>query len=253
MVFLDSDAGTVARPEVPVGTERPSLTRRSRPLPGLIALVQALLGSVLVLANGLVLLQTDPACLHSMGACRLLVYLDPGFSALAAVLFLATAVPQACRYGYLLLQSTPPHFALEELSNRITGVPGVLALHDLHVWQLTEAHLVASVHVHCRPELGVQGYSDLLRGVTEALWEAGVRYSTVQPEFMPVSLAGTGSSLPMENPLLPALPRCSLACGRECARKMCCSPREEEPMVLPSAGKVEDMQPPVIIIENTYL
>ncbi|KAJ8368995.1 hypothetical protein SKAU_G00090230 [Synaphobranchus kaupii] len=239
----DSDARIGVCPAVPAGTERPILSGWCHCLPGLITLVQALLGSVLVLANGLVLLQSDPHCLHSVGGCGPLVYLDPGSSALAALVFLAITLPQACRYGYLLLQGTPAHFSLEDLSHRVAGVPGVLAVHDLHVWQLTEAHLVASVHVHCHPGLGAHGCSDLLAGVTEVLRATGVSCSTVQPEFLPVSLAVTGGSQPTGIPLLPPVPYCSLACGAECAGKMCCSPREEVPMLLPSAGKPEDVQP----------
>ncbi|KAG9342132.1 hypothetical protein JZ751_017132 [Albula glossodonta] len=249
-----SDPGVRAFPVVLGGTEKPGLIGSwGCSLPGLIMLVQALLGSVLVLANGLVLLQSDPDCLHSVGGCGPFVYLDPGFSALAVLVFLATTLPQACRYGSLLLQSAPPHLALEELSQRIAAVPGVLALHHLHVWQLTEVHLVASVHVHCRPGLGARGCADLLAGVTAVLRDVGVSCSTVQPEFLPIDLTATGISPAKGIPLLTPVPNCSLACGIECAGKMCCMPREEGLSLLPSAGNLEDVQPQVLIIENTYL
>ncbi|XP_064157397.1 proton-coupled zinc antiporter SLC30A1 isoform X2 [Anguilla rostrata] len=249
----DADAGIKVCLGVPVGTERPILSRRYHCLPGLITLVQALLGPVLVLASGLVLLHSDPGCMHSVGGCDPLVYLDPGFSALAALVFLAAALPQACRHGYLLLLGTPPHFSLGELSRRIAGVPGVLAVHELHVWQLTEVHLVASVHVHCHPGPEAQACPDLLAGVTEVLRDAGVRHSTVQPEFLPVGLASAASSLSTGNPPLPAGPHCSLACRTQCAQKMCCSPREQGPRMLPSADQLEDVQSQALIIENTYL
>lgn len=62
---------------------------------------------------------------------------------------MGTSPLQLCRYGLLLLQATPPQICLRELERRIATVPGVQAVHDLHVWQLAESLMVASVHVHC--------------------------------------------------------------------------------------------------------
>lgn len=59
---------------------------------------------------------------------------------------------QVCRYGLLLLQATPPHICVSDLGQRIESVPGVQAMHDLHIWQLTESFMVASVHVHCHAD-----------------------------------------------------------------------------------------------------
>lgn len=56
---------------------------------------------------------------------------------------------QVHKYGLLLLQSTPPHICVSDLGRRIASIPGVQAVHNLHVWQLTESFTVASVHVHC--------------------------------------------------------------------------------------------------------
>lgn len=56
---------------------------------------------------------------------------------------------QLYRYGLLLQQATPPHICVTDLGRRIACLPGVQAVHDLHVWQLTESLIVASVHLHC--------------------------------------------------------------------------------------------------------
>lgn len=56
---------------------------------------------------------------------------------------------QVYKYGLLLLQATPPQICVSDLGQRIVSVPGVHSLHDLHIWQLTETCMVASVHVHC--------------------------------------------------------------------------------------------------------
>lgn len=56
------------------------------------------------------------------------------------------------RYGLLLLQTVPPRVCVSDLGQKIRSVPGVQAVHDLHIWQLSESVTVASVHVHCHAE-----------------------------------------------------------------------------------------------------
>ncbi|XP_045067337.1 probable zinc transporter protein DDB_G0282067 [Coregonus clupeaformis] len=245
-------------------SESPTRLRVQLPacLPSLIALTQALLGSILALTNGLTLLLLGPDCLHGSGACGPFVYLDPGFSMVAVVVLLATALPQVCRYGRLLLQASPPQVCVSDLGRRIASVPGVQAVHDLHVWQLTESCLVASVHVHCHAGFQIHRCGDLMSGVTKVLQSIGVSCCTVQPEFL-LSTPTANGNLDNNNTTPTIIHReiapppshlaCSLACGKGCAGKMCCASLKEgsaEPLA-PPAGETEE--PHVLIIENTFL
>uniref|UniRef100_UPI0037E98EFA proton-coupled zinc antiporter SLC30A1 n=1 Tax=Semicossyphus pulcher TaxID=241346 RepID=UPI0037E98EFA len=222
---------------------------------------QGLCTPILALINGLVTLLVGLQCLHSSGACGLLVYLDPGLSLLAVITLIATAMPQVHRYGLLLLQSTPPHISVSDLGRRIMSVPGVQAVHDLHVWQLSGSLIVASVHVHCHAGFPVHRCADLMSGVTKVLQSVGVSCCTVQPEF--ASCSGTsegnrGDASPVvhrEDPTLPPLLlACSLACGKACAGSMCCSPPEGESrsLLAPPAGETKE-EPQTLVIENTFL
>lgn len=169
----------------PSGSQKSS-HHTERPVPSrcFVLVIQGLCTSVLALINSLVMLLISPHCLHSTEPCSLLVYLDPALSLLAVITLIATALPQVrvqptyyedlkkknihvccyfccsfcCltskslqvhKYGLLLLQSTPPHICVSDLGRRIASIPGVQAVHNLHVWQLTESFTVASVHVHC--------------------------------------------------------------------------------------------------------
>lgn len=60
----------------------------------MVMLAQHLSTSVLVLVNGLVMLLVGPDYPHFPEACSLLVYLDPSFAILAAIILVAGAVPQ---------------------------------------------------------------------------------------------------------------------------------------------------------------
>ncbi|XP_032361303.1 probable zinc transporter protein DDB_G0282067 [Etheostoma spectabile] len=225
-----------------------------------VLVIQGLCTSFLALIISLVMLLVSPQCLHSSGTCGLLVYLDPGLSLLAVITLISTAVPQVHRYGLLLLQATPPHICVSDLGRRIMSVPGVQAVHDLHVWQLTESFLVASVHVHCHAGFPVHRCDDLMSGVTKVLQSVGVSCCTVQPEFASCSGSSAGSegdASPVVHRVDPSLPpylTCSLACGKACAGNMCCSRLEEETrtVLAPPAEETKE-EPQALVIENTFL
>ncbi|XP_012736651.2 zinc/cadmium resistance protein isoform X1 [Fundulus heteroclitus] len=223
--------------------------------------IQGLFTSLLALINSLVTVLVVPQLLHSSEACRVLVYLDPGLSLLAVAMLIATSLPQVYRYGMLLLQASPPHMRVSDVGRRIASVPGVQAVHDLHIWQLTESLTVASVHVHCHAGFPLSRCADLMSGVTKVLQSVGVSCSTVQPEFISSSSSfrGDGAStfIQKEDPSSLPLPPCSLACAKACASKMCCSLLEEKEEETRSTqkppGEETNEEPPTLIIENTFL
>uniref|UniRef100_A0A671K5U1 Cation efflux protein cytoplasmic domain-containing protein n=1 Tax=Sinocyclocheilus anshuiensis TaxID=1608454 RepID=A0A671K5U1_9TELE len=194
---------------------RKSLTQQL----GSIGVIQHLLGSVLVLTNGLVLLLSAAHCHRPHSDCHLLVYLDAGFSAVCVLVLLCTALPKLRRYGLLVLQATPLHLSVAQVRLRLTEVPGVLSVHELHVWQLSDALMVASLHVHCPDGLNAAQCTDLMGRTKAVLAAFGINHCTVQPEFIRSDAAaggGSGRSL------------CSLRCGQECVEKLCCSPQVDK-------------------------
>ncbi|XP_016369533.1 zinc transporter 1-like [Sinocyclocheilus rhinocerous] len=216
---------------------------------GSIGVIQDLLGSVLVLTNGLVLLLSAAHCHRPHSDCHLLVYLDAGFSAVCVLVLFSTALPRLLRYGLLVLQATPLHLSVAQVRLRLTGVPGVLSVHELHVWQLSEALLVASLHVHCPAGLNAAQCADLMERITAALNAFGIKHCTVQPEFIRSDATA-----------------CSLSCAQECVEKLCCSPQgeetscpktespvcvQEEESCSPAPHSVDQIRD--VVIENTYL
>ncbi|XP_047450254.1 zinc/cadmium resistance protein isoform X2 [Mugil cephalus] len=225
-----------------------------------IFVIQGLFTSFLALTNSVVMLLLIPQFPHSTETCSLLVYLDPALSLLGVITLLATTLPQVYRYGLLLLQATPPQVCVSDLGRRIASVPGVQAVHDLHIWQLTESLIVASVHVHCYASFPAHRCADLISGVTKVLQSVGVCCCTVQPEFTSCSGSSTdggGDACPVvhrEDPSSPPLLACSLSCGKACAGNMCCSLLEETThsrrTPLPGEPKEEAQ---TLVIENTFV
>jgi cobalt-zinc-cadmium efflux system protein len=75
------------------------------------------------------------------------LYADP-LVAIALALFI---LPRAFRLGReavrILVQAAPPHLDLTQVRDRLAALPGVVDIHDLHVWTLTSGMEVASAHL----------------------------------------------------------------------------------------------------------
>lgn len=127
-------------------------------------------------------------------------YLDPAISLALTVLIGSSALPlgaphspHASAQGRLihppdavraaarvLLQGVPRGVELADVHRAIERVPGVRAVHELHVWQLSEARAVASVHVRAARD---RDFMALAADIRAALHARGVHSCTVQPEY----------------------------------------------------------------------
>ncbi len=113
------------------------------------------LGSVAAVAVGVALFYTD------------LLVLDPLFAVLVAGLVLYSAKDLLADSLNILLQGTPREVELTEVRRYLETLPGVVEVHDVHVWALSSTDYALSAHVvvaegtdpdsvlaHCRSELG---------------------------------------------------------------------------------------------------
>ncbi|XP_075891859.1 uncharacterized protein LOC142895020 [Nelusetta ayraudi] len=218
-----------------------------------LALILQTLGSALLaLAHSLVMLTVGTKCQHSSGACAFLLLQDPTLSLLAVIMLTAVAMLQVRRYGLLLLQATPPCVCVSDLGQRIRSVPGVQAVHDLHIWQLSESVMVASVHVHCHAEFAAHRCADLMSGVTKVLQSVGVNCCTIQPEFAACSGSPSCQSSAVAD-VEDLKQSCHLACSKTCAGFMCCSSLQEETQTLSPPPAQDAMEEPqTLIMANNF-
>ena len=89
--------------------------------------------------------------------------------------------------SYILMQGVPSHVSLDAVRDAIRDVDGVVSVHELHVWQLSESTVVASVHVLISP--GVD-YMECATGIREALHRHGIHSVTIQPEWVCAFMRG---------------------------------------------------------------
>jgi cobalt-zinc-cadmium efflux system protein len=83
----------------------------------------------------------------------------------------------------ILLEAAPPNLDVTQVERTILETPGVGAVHDLHVWRISERFDTLTAHVTL--QRGAHG-TDVARRVSERLLaEHGLDHVTIQPEAPP--------------------------------------------------------------------
>jgi zinc transporter 1 len=72
---------------------------------------------------------------------------------------------------------------LEDVRVDILAVEGVLSVHELHIWQLSETKIIASVHINASREVE---FMSIASDIGRILHQQGIHSSTIQPEYHPV-------------------------------------------------------------------
>jgi cobalt-zinc-cadmium efflux system protein len=104
---------------------------------------------------------------------------DPVVSVLISLLILAGAWRLIRDSTDILLESVPRHVSLAEVQGRMLAVPGVSAVHDLHVWTVTSGMVAMSGHAVV-PSL--DAHPGVLEGIRAQMATLGISHVTVQLE-----------------------------------------------------------------------
>ena len=111
----------------------------------------------------MVLLEAVPESISTAQLADELVKVGPRTSALPACV-----QAHAC---------TPSRFTRASVGQ----IPGVEAIHELHVWQLADQRIMATVHVFIRDQ---ESFMDAAAAIKSLFHRFGVHAATVQPEIM---------------------------------------------------------------------
>jgi cobalt-zinc-cadmium efflux system protein len=127
-----------------------------------------LLGSVGVLAAGAVIMFTG------------WTPIDPILSIVLSLLILVGGWRLVRESTDILLEAVPRHVSMAELRERMLAIPGVDAVHDLHVWTVTSGMVAMSGHAVV-PDLG--DHPKALDSIREAVATLGIGHVTIQLEL----------------------------------------------------------------------
>ena len=113
-------------------------------------------------------------------------YSDPAISLVITIIILLSAIPLCKAASRILLQAVPASISIDDVKADIEKLPGILSCHDLHVWQLSDVKMIASLHV--RVECNIKGegsarYMQLAHAIQHCLQGYGIHHCTIQPEF----------------------------------------------------------------------
>lgn len=131
-------------------------------------------GSVAALASGLII--------HFTGWTPA----DPLLTLFIGVLILASTLRLAREALHTLLEGVPLGISLPEVGRRMAGVPGVISVHDLHIWSIASQRVALSAHVVLRR---AEDWPQVLEQLRRLLHDAfDIDHVTLQPEPPPVAV-----------------------------------------------------------------
>jgi solute carrier family 30 (zinc transporter), member 1 len=195
------------------------------------------LGNIGVIAAALFIWLTDYSWRY---------YSDPLISLIITVIILISALPLCKAASKILLQAVPAHINVEDLTDDIEELPGIVSCHHVHVWQLSDSKTIATLHVQVDFDFEGEGatrYMNLAREIQACLHAYGIHSSTIQPEFprhnngktldhlgipiggQPKKKSPAGSAIGSPDGQNACLLSCQTSCGDA---NQCCAPAKSD-------------------------
>ncbi|EZA54363.1 zinc transporter 1 [Ooceraea biroi] len=191
--------------ETKEGEQRLSAQTRRSPLAmpksqGFREICRDVLGCVFVILVSILVYFTDS---------EVAKYIDPVFAIISSILLFVLCYPYMKESGLILLQTIPNHINIDNLKRELLeAFPGIVNVHDLHVWQLAGEKIISTAHIIF---LDPTVYANITEQVTAFFVEMGITQVTIQPEFHKVQ-----PHMEKTNCLI----RCH---GEHCSTSQCCS------------------------------
>ena len=116
-------------------------------------------------------------------------YTDPLVSLIITGIIFSSALPLSCKASKILLQATPSTLSGDQVEADLLKIPGIIAIHDFHIWNLTESIFIASLHIQL--DISPEQFTDLAKIVRSKLHRYGIHSATLQPEFITREVTST--------------------------------------------------------------
>lgn len=108
---------------------------------------------------------------------------DPAVSVLIGLLVVFSSWNLLRETVSVLMESAPAGIDVDAVRDTMMGVPGVAAVHDLHVWSITSGMVAMSAHVQVADGTTERTSNSLLAALRDRLHEAfGIDHVTIQLE-----------------------------------------------------------------------
>jgi zinc transporter 1 len=162
-------------------------------------------------------------------------YADPAVSLFITLIILRSTIPLTVATAKILLQATPDHLIVEDIKADLEDIPGIVSCHHVHIWQLSDTQIVASMHIRVAfpitEEGGTERYMEVTRQAKKCLHAYGIHSATIQPEFQVGDFKGGLDGVDEEGDDERGLAKdraragsnaCLLGCVDDCENEGCC-------------------------------
>lgn len=106
--------------------------------------------------------------------------IDPLLSLLVALLVLKSTISILRQSYHALMHGVPEHIDYVQVGNDLEAIEGVVAIHDLHVWEMSPGHPALMGHVEIKE---MQAWPQILQSIKKVLLaQHGIDHITLQAE-----------------------------------------------------------------------
>ncbi|BGP34288.1 hypothetical protein JCM10296v2_006103 [Rhodotorula toruloides] len=144
-------------------------------------------------------------------------------SLLVGISILATSIPLMWRSARLLLEAAPEEMSLTGIEEDIAALPGVKAVHEIHIFSLTQTKHIASLHVSVNSS-SLHDFTHVARSIRECLHAWGIHGGvSIQPELVDDDERSTVVFGTAEETAAGIRQRCQIPCAKaSCDENACC-------------------------------
>ena len=107
---------------------------------------------------------------------------DPVASVIVAILVVISGIRVTRDSIHVLMEGAPSNIQIDEIIHVFKNKPGIIDIHDLHVWSITSGQNALSCHAVVDEEMTIQESQRLLRSIEHDLLHLGIGHITVQME-----------------------------------------------------------------------
>lgn len=135
------------------------------------------LGSVVVIISALLIkfVPHDP-----LNKKHWTIYIDPTLSIIIVIIITISTIPLLKETSYILLQTIPRHLEIKRIKSQLLeSIPEINGIHELHVWRLTDAKIIASAHLN---RINLSNYMLVADKVKKFFHSIGIHSVTIQYE-----------------------------------------------------------------------
>ncbi|MBB5149190.1 MULTISPECIES: cation diffusion facilitator family transporter [Ureibacillus] len=109
-------------------------------------------------------------------------WMDPVASIIVAIIILNSGYRVTKDAIHVLMEGVPSNVNIDEIISLFSNTPGIIGIHDLHVWSITSGQNALSCHAVVDEHLTLKETQKILRKIEHELLHLGIAHMTVQIE-----------------------------------------------------------------------